>query len=503
MKILLVSSNFEEVSLITASFKNKLGVKISNSSHYPLGLAYLHAYLEKNFEVKTLFLNNRNYRDCFEKTTKTIEEFKPDLVGFQIITANRASTYKLLEYIHVNYPQIKQLIGGIHTTLMHEQLIKKFPYVIALLGESEITFNELAFELSRSNPQLRKIDGIAFSENGVMEKTNPRKLIENLDDLPLPKHELFFDQNRTAGCLMTARGCPFNCSFCCLDVLSQRRVRMRSVINIIEEVEMMIQKFPQMKEIWIHDDTFFIDNRRVIEFCDEIIKRKIKVSFTCSGRMKPLSQEMVYKLEQANFKKVLLGLESGDEGVLKKCHKMITQEDATNAFKMFAKTKISLTAFLIVGLPGETLETIKETAKFVQKLQKIKYIYYNDCAVLTVYPGTEVYEIAKAAGKIDDSYWLTDLPTPLYTAENSQEQLFKYKEILLNYIALPKIFTPAGFIAQFTMIPYVLVYLLKGDKKIKFLFYGLAQKILPKKIFNLLKTFVKTFKNEKTNIKNI
>lgn len=496
MKILLISSNFEEVSLITASFRYKLGVKIAESSHYPLGLAYLHAYLEKNFEVRTLFLNNRSYEDCFEETIKTIEEFRPDLVGFQIITANRISTYKLLKHIHANYPRIKQLIGGIHATLMYEQLVKKFPYVIALLGESEITFNELAFELNGPDPQLKKIDGIAFFENGMIVKTNPRKLIENLDDLPFPKHELFFDETRTAGCLMTARGCPFNCSFCCLDVLSQRRVRMRSVKNIIEEVEMMIKKFPRMKEIWIHDDTFFIDNRRVIEFCDEIIKRKIKISFTCSGRMKPLSQEMVNKLEQANFKKVLLGLESGDEGVLKKCHKMITQADAINAFKMFAKTKISLTAFLIVGLPGETLETIKETARFVQKLQKIKYIYYEDCAILTVYPGTEVYDLAKQAGAINDDFWLTDQPTPLFTIENSQEQLFKFKEILLNRIALPRFFTPAGFIAQFTMIPRLLAYLFKGEnRRVKFFIYNLAQKILPKKIFDPLKAFVKKFFN--------
>lgn len=486
-KILLISSSFEEISLVTASTKHKTGVKTGDSSHYPLGLAYLHSYLEKNYKVKTLFLNNKDYETCFRETVKTIEEFKPDIVGFQIITANRVSTYKLLEHIHENYPHIKQLIGGIHATLMYEQLIKKYPYVVTVLGEGELTFDELGRELSKTNPDINKIDGIAFMYNSTIKRTSPRRLIENLDELPFPKHELFFDENRISGCIMTARGCPFNCSFCCLDVLSQRRVRIRSVANIIEEVEMMIKKFPRMKEIWIHDDTFFINNQRVINFCNEIIKRKIKISFTCSGRMKPLSQEMVNKLEQANFKKVLLGLESGDEGILKKCHKMITQQDAINAFKLFSKTKISLTAFLIVGLPGETIKTIKETARFVQKLQRIKYIYYEDCAVLTIYPGTEVYEIAKAGGMIDDSYWLTDKPTPLYTLENSQEQLFKFKKILLDHISLEKFFTPAGLMAQFTMIPYIIKYIFNK----KSIFFHLAIKaakiILPKKIFQYIK----------------
>lgn len=493
-KILLITSSFENISLITASENKKEGEKTRDDSHYPLGLAYLHSYLEKKNQVMTLFLNNRNFQTCFNETIKAIDNFQPDIIGFQIITTNRNSTYSLIKFIHKNYPEIRQLIGGIHATLMYEQLLKKFPFLIAVIGEGEITFDELAKELASSGSNLKKIDGIAYVLNGSVVKTNQRKLIENLDELPFPKHELFFDEDRTAGCLVTARGCPFNCSFCCLDVLSQRRVRMRSVKNIIEEVELMINKFPRMKGIWIHDDTFFIDNRRVIEFCDEIIKRKIKISFTCSGRMKPLSQEMVYKLEQANFKKVLLGLESGDESILKKCHKMITQVDAINAFKMFAKSKISLTAFLIVGLPGETFETIKETAKFVQKLQKIKYIYYEDCAILTIYPGTEICDLAKKAQVINDDFWLTDQPTPLFTLENNQEQLFRFKEILLNSIALPRLFTPAGFVAQFTMLPYIIKYIFSNKNNFKRISFLILKRILPKKSFNLLLAASQKFK---------
>ena len=99
------------------------------------------------------------------------------------------------------------------------------------------------------------------------------------------------------------------------------------------------------------------------------------MAFTCSGRMKPLSDRMIKKLEQANFKKVLLGLESGDEGILKTSHKMITQADVINAFTLFSKSKISILAFLIVGLPGENMKTILETARLIKKVQKIKYVY--------------------------------------------------------------------------------------------------------------------------------
>lgn len=440
--------------------------------------------------VETLFLNNHTLQYCFDKIKEALTNFSPDIIGYQILTVNRASSYRLIEYIHEQHPKIQQVIGGIHATIMYKQLLEKYPYLIAVIGEGEITFPELIRKLTNEPLELEQIDGIAYNRNGVVHATNPRRLIENLDELPIPKHELFFNPKRIYGNIMTSRGCPFNCSFCCLDKLSQRRVRKRSVANIIKEIEWLIKKYPNMKAIWIHDDTFFIDNKHTIELCDEIIKRKLNISFVCSGRVKPISQELVTKLEKANFKKILLGLESGDEGILKRCHKNITQVDVEHAFRLFSKTNIFILAFLIVGLPGETIETIKETAKFVKKLQKIKYVPYNDAAVLSVYPGTEVYEIAKAGGMIDDDFWLTDKPTPLFTLENSQDKLFEFKEILLNNVSTEKIFTLAGFKAQFTMLPYILKYIYKNPFSLKSMAVRIFKKILPKKIYDLLKNCI-------------
>lgn len=488
-KILLVSSSFESVSLISASEKNRTGVKIPPNSHYPLGIAFLHSSLESNGHlVKSLFLNSYGYDDCFKVVTETIKSFEPDIVGFQMLTSNRVSAYHLIEHIHKNQPDIKIVIGGIHATIMYRQLLKKFPYIIAILGEGEITFAELTEKWFQTNADLNEIDGIAFYKNDSLVTTKTRKLIENLDDLPFPKHDIFFeDGKRTSACLLTTRGCPFSCSFCCLDVISRKKVRKRSIANIIAEIEMLLSKFPKIKDIWIHDDTFFIDNERVIELCDEVIKRKLKVAFTCSGRMKPLSEKMIKKLEQANFKKVLLGLESGDEGILKTSHKMITQADVINAFTLFSKSKISILAFLIVGLPGENIKTILETARLIKKVQKIKYVYYNDVSVLAVYPGTEIYEIAKKKGMIDDNYWLTNKPNPIFTVEHSEEKLLYFKGVLLKHISLDRFFTPAGFIAQFFMTPYIIKYLMANKNIVKVLGSRKLKEILPAKIFNLIK----------------
>lgn len=457
-RILLISSSFEEESLTTASIKQRQGaLKTNDESHYPLGIAYLHAYLEtQGHEVKTLFLNNHSFAYCLAEVQATVVDWRPDIIGLQILTANRISSCQLIEYFHEHYPHIKLLAGGIHATLMYEQLIAKYPYLIVTLGEGELTFAELVEKLF-ANPDLSQIKGIAFSQNSQIIVNEPRELIANLDDLPWPKHEIFFHPTRTMGNLLTTRGCPFNCSFCCLDSISQRRVRYRSVKNVVDEIEYLAGKFPQMTKIWIHDDTFFINNQRVIEFCDEVVARGIKIKFICSGRFKPLSAEVVKKLEAANFIHVMFGLESGNQQILNRAHKGITRQDALEAYKLFARSPISVYSFLIVGLPGETQETIIDTALFIQALQKIKYTNYGeDIAILTVYPGTEIYAITKQAGLINDDYWLSDKSSPLFLVEHNQEELLAYKELLLDYVSLGHFFKPRAFKHQWYMLPYII-----------------------------------------------
>jgi radical SAM superfamily enzyme YgiQ (UPF0313 family) len=476
--ILLVSSSFEDISLITASNNKPKGIKTGHVSHYPLGLGYLHACLEScGYNVKSLFLNNYEYKICFDMVIKNISEFSPEVIGLQMLTSNRVSSYRLIEYIHGKYPEIQLVIGGIHATLMYEQLIKKYPYIIAVLGEGEITLTELVKSLTIGSCDLSSIDGIAFSRNGIVTKTRKRSLLQDLDSLPFPKHDQFFNSDRISGCIITSRGCPFSCSFCCLDAISGRKVRFRSINNVIDEIELMTNKFPTMTNIWIHDDSFLIDTKRAINFCDEIIRRKIGVEFICSSRMKPINKELINKLEQANFKQVLLGLESGDAGILKSCHKGITQKDALYTIDLFSRSTIEIYAFLIVGLPGENIRTVWNTIEFIKKLQKIKYIYYDNIALLTVYPGTEIYEIAKARGELDDDFWLTEKPTPLYTVDNHLEELFIYKELMLDHISMDRFFTKAGLSAQINMLPYIIKYLI-SSKRIAGVFVISAAKFL-------------------------
>lgn len=462
-KVLLVTSSFEDI--VTGNIIGKIGEGYNETTHYPVGLAYLASYLEsKNIKTALLDLNYQSEELGLEKIIDMINEFAPETVGLQLLTANRVSSYNIIEHVHKNYPKINIVLGGIHSTIMYKQLIKKYPFITVVLGEGELTFVELINELNKPEIDLKKIDGLAFWDTNLNDvgRTKPREVIKDLDSLPFPKHELFFKGKRTSACLLTSRGCPMKCSFCVLNPECKRMVRFRSPKNVVDEIEYLVDTFPQLTEIWIHDDSFFIDNQRVMEICDEIVRRKIKTNFLCSGRMKPISMEMIKKLEEANFKIVALGIESGDNEILRRCHKGINQDDIINAFKLFVKSKITLKTFLIVGLPGETLETIKETGRLIQKIQKIKYVSYPKIQnMLCLYPGTEVYEIAKSKGVIDDSFWLSDKEVPLYTAEHSAEELRKLGGILTNYISYYNLKTWEGFKCQYKMIPYIIKYVIK------------------------------------------
>lgn len=439
----------------------------NHDSHYPLGLAYLQSYIEHHRPDKdefiNLYLNNVPYDECYDEIKKNLEEFQPEVFGVSIMTHSRVTAYRMIEYVHENYPDTKIVVGGMHPSVMWKQMVEKYPYIVAVRGEGEVTFNELIeFYAGEKDMNIEDVAGIAFHDGEKVVATDARPLIADIDELPFPKHELFVKDGKKMGNLLTSRGCPYKCNFCVLDHTSLRKVRFRSGENIADEVEQLITQFPSIDTIWIHDDAFMINKARTLEFCEAIIRRGIKTQFVASARFRPIDENVVKKMEEAGFIHVLFGLESGADNVISGMRKGITKEHVRYGSTLFAKTKMKATAFLISGLPGETDETIDETIDFVQEIQNINYLFYDDIGVSMIYPGTEMYTMAKATGKIDDDYWLTDKDVPYYTIENggvhTYEKLLEMKEKIRHAVSLQNMFTPEGFLKQRKVIPSMLKY---------------------------------------------
>lgn len=480
MKILLVSTSFEVEWRSTT---------IKENSHYPLGIAYIHAYLERDgHTVESLFLNDYPYDDCYAIVQNKVDEFAPDVVGFNIMTNNRTSSFVAIEFIHEKYPDIRIVAGGVHSSVMYEQMVKKYPFMVAIIGEGEVTAGELMDSFA-GKMSLDDVAGIGFIRDGEFIKTKERPLIEDLDTLPFPRHEAFFTEKRTTASLLTSRGCPFKCTFCVLAMVSQRAVRMRSVGNVVAEIQHLVASYPQLETVWLHDDQFFIDNKRVIELCEQIVANNIKLRFVCSGRFKPISREMVSAMERAGFVQALMGLESGSAKVLKLAKKGVKPHHALEAVSLFKDSKIVVTCFLIVGLYGENDSTVEETINLVREMQKIKYLVYHDIGVLTIYPGIEIYDIAKKAGAIDNDYWLTDKKTPFFTVEHTEEQLLAYKNRILDHIAITRFFTVKGFKAQFSMLPYILKFGIKNISIVPMVAMIFLQKFAPNLYMRLKRIF--------------
>lgn len=397
----------------------------SKDNSYGLGLAYLHAVLEKEgYEVRTRSYNNSDPAASAAAVEAELAGFRPDFFLVQVFTMNRVESFKTIKKARELLPGTRIIAGGVHASIYPAQLLENYPVDCVVIGEGEVTIVELLRALT-SGADLGEVKGIAYRKGGAAALTAQRPLIEDLDAIPFPRHGLFIENEplREMGCILTSRGCPFRCSFCCLHTVSRRRFRTRSVKNVVDEIEYIAANFPQIKVLQIADDTFTLNQARAIEICREIIRRGVKMRFLCSARIKPASVELFEAMERAGFDGIGFGLETGSEKLLKSIHKNITRADVVETFKMLKDRKISIATYLMVGFPGETDETVAETIDLVKKLQKIKYFNFAGVAMLWVYPNTEVYEVLRAAGRMDDSYWLTDKDVPFFTLEHSEEEL--------------------------------------------------------------------------------
>ena len=427
----------------------------NRNNPYPLGLGYIHSALEMNgHDVKTIILSNVEYSESDAKFLDVFNTFVPDVVGFSIFSSNRVSTFKMIEYLSSIEKPPHIIIGGIHASIMYEQIVNKYRKVVAVIGEGDYTTINLvrAFEL---NIPLSTVKGIAYFKDNKVELTEEQELIQNLDTIPIPKHDIFFDDpTRTTGFIFTARGCPSRCIFCCLKLISKGKYRKKSVNNVMDEIKYLKNTYPRIKHIQILDDTFLLDNERVIELCKLIIKENMGLTFGCIARVKPISSEMFSWMKKAGFVSLEFGLESGSKKILGSIKKGIALEDVTKLIETIKPFDFKKVVILVMcGFPGETEDTIKESTLFIRSLQEMNYVTVSAVNILTVYPGTEVYETMKRAGRINDDYWLTESSIPEYTVDHTHKELIEYKNYMDNRLAIVNVATPLGFLHQMLRIP--------------------------------------------------
>ena len=291
---------------------------------------------------------------------------------------------------------------------------------------------------------LRSVKGIAFKNGDTIIRTEERPPIEDLDTLPFPLHSSSeFDRYIRYSApvsfkgkavsklksvnIMASRGCPYNCVYCSIAKFWPRKCRQRSAKNVVDEMEMLNRAYGVM-HFNFFDDLFTLNQLRVIEMCKEIINRKMDICWECVTRVDFVSEELLGWLKRAGCVSISYGVESGSDVVLKAMNKRQSRAQVARAFQMTHAAGIKAYILLMVGNIKESDKSINDTIELIRAIKPDKI----RTTLTMVYPATDLYELCKQKGFISEKYWLSDKAAPIFTVENSLNQLKKW-ENKINY----------------------------------------------------------------------
>lgn len=401
----------------------------------PVGLLYVAGVLvHYRKEVDVLDLLVSKYSK--DKIKKRIEEYKPDVIGITCVTMNYPVASEILKYCKSVDSKIITVIGGPHVTFNAEETLKEAPWIdIVVRREGEFTMLDIV-----NGKKPADIDGIAYRDkDGNVKLTKERALIEKLDELPPPARHLFPIAKYLAldahASLLAGRGCPFNCIFCVGSKMGGRRVRYRNPKLIIDEVEQALSS--GFREVNFEDDHLTLNHKHLNAICDEIMVRGLKFNWSAFSRVDTVNSEILHKMKKAGCTWLLYGVESGNQEILDTIKKKITLQKVRDAVEMAKEAGIGILASFILGLPGETPETMRQSLAFAQGLGA-SYGFH----VLSPFPGTEVREKAAEYGIeiLTDDWTKYDCNRPVSRTKGAGPEqinalLHEYFEALNKYLA--------------------------------------------------------------------
>lgn len=351
----------------------------------PLGLAYIAAATRASGHQVEI-LDCYALRWSWSRFTEEMKLKKVDVIGFSAMTPVWDVVDKAIQICRNSADKI--VIGGPHPTACREQVFQDCAQIdAAVIGEGEESFPALLRWWEEGSLEADRPAGVLFPDLYYQEASVPK--IEQIlrparDLLPNEKYRYLLSSKKRVGTMITSRGCPFRCSFCDKSV-SGSSWRARKASDVVDEMQDMIENF-DIGFINIYDDNFLLNRRRVLEICQEILRRSLRVSWKCEGRVDGVDQELLSWMERAGCEMIAFGVESGNEESLQLLRKDISIAQTRKAFALMRKTKIKSLAYMILGVPGETIEDVNNSIRFCDEIG-VDYVQFSS---LTAMPGTEI-----------------------------------------------------------------------------------------------------------------
>lgn len=402
MRVLLIEPPFERLLNLRRSF-------------FPLGLASIGAYLEKEGHQVSIYDADsgsntkdmkyweacKNYHlyikaldddthPIWNEVGRVIEGFNPQIVGISSMTVKVPAALKIAKLCKKISRKTILVLGGIHPTVKPEEVLSDENIDFVIRGEGEITFALLLKELTgKSNGA--NLPGLSFKEHNRVINNGERKLVEDLDALPFPARHLLLNLKgyylEDLGLIMGSRGCPYQCTYCASSAMWKRKVRYRSAENILEEIKYVMSTFGS-NQFTFEDDSFTVNKNLVLEFCERLQCSNLRVTWSAITRINLLTPELVSVMKKAGCNHLRVGIESGSEKILRDTQKGLTLTEIREGAKLLKRQKMYWSAYFMVGLPSETEEDIMSTLDLLDEIQPD----YATISIFTPYPGTKIYD---------------------------------------------------------------------------------------------------------------
>jgi anaerobic magnesium-protoporphyrin IX monomethyl ester cyclase len=405
---------------------------------------------------------------AWEEALERAMAFAPDVIGLTATTLEVGAAAHFAEALQSRLPAARVVLGGPHVSAVPEETLRRFPvFELAVLGEGEETLCELLAVLAGGG-DLATVAGLVWRNGTELCVTGRRPYIVDLDQLPLPAWDLldgfprrfsppaFKTRRLPAASLVTSRGCPNRCIFCDRSVFGAS-CHGYSADYVVRMIRELYERYG-VREIAFEDDTFVTFRPRLLEICRQLIELRLDLSWSCLGRVNQIDAATLALMQQAGCWQISFGIESGSQAILETIRKNVTLAQIRDAVELCRASGIKSKGFFIVGHPGETAETLRQTIALALELP------LDDLSVtmLTPFPGTELHARAAEFGSFDADWMKMNLLNAVFVPQGltAADLEAAQRELLRRFYLRPRIIV--DYAARLARNPALFLALLRG-----------------------------------------
>jgi len=338
-----------------------------------VGLGYIVSYARlKHSDIEFSLLDTRV---ATKKETRKFFKSDFDLIGITVLSPVYHEVIEIFRLIRSIKPNTPICLGGAYVTTIMEDVFDDTPADFAVYGEGEITFSHLLSYLKGKLP-IEQINGIMYKKGEKIITNPPQEQIRDLDSIPYPAYELFKMNRYPVHRIVTSRGCPYKCVFCNSSSIWLGKWRKREPEKVVEEIEYLINNYKK-KTFIFNDNSFNVDLKRVESFCNKILQRKLKFLWSTPVRVEIITSEIAQLMQKSGCYNVGIGIESANNSILERMQKKNTIEAVQKGIRIFKDAGIEVLGQFVIGSPGDTLETVKESIEFAKKSELDFVMFYS------------------------------------------------------------------------------------------------------------------------------